>query len=138
VIGDLLRGREAACSPGRQRRDFLFVDDVARALALLVAAEVEGCVNVASGEAVTIASLALAIGKAIGRPERVRLGARPGAEEEAALVEGDPTRLRDAVGFEPAWSLERGLQESIRWWRDQLAAPAEGFHGEGGDRRAPS
>ena len=53
----LLRGQNVPCSHGRQVRDFLHVEDAASAFVFLLQSEVEGTVNVASGEQITIRSL---------------------------------------------------------------------------------
>ncbi len=59
VVRSLLEGREALVSPGAQVRDFLHVDDaVASALWAVAASDVEGAVNVGSGEPVTVAEMA--------------------------------------------------------------------------------
>ena len=52
---------DALCTAGTQRRDYLHVSDVAAALARLVISAVTGIVNVASGVAPTIASIATQI-----------------------------------------------------------------------------
>lgn len=113
VIGALLEGREAECSSGVQRRDFLYVDDVGRALAMLVASDVQGCINIASGRAITIALLARSIAAAMGAPGAIRLGALAGAAEEPPLVEAVTLRLREELGFRPSWPLDRAIEATI-------------------------
>ena len=56
-------GREAACSHGRQVRDFLHVEDAGRASVALLASDVTGPVNIASGIPTAIADVAGAIGE---------------------------------------------------------------------------
>ena len=50
VIISLLSGREAPCTHGRQIRSFLHVADVGAAFAALLDSELEGAVNIGSGE----------------------------------------------------------------------------------------
>ena len=50
VIVNLLEGREARCTHGRQIRSFLHVEDAGAAFAALLASSVQGPVNVGSGE----------------------------------------------------------------------------------------
>ncbi len=121
VISALLDGREAECSSGVQRRDFLYADDVGRALAMLVGSEVQGCVNIGSGEAIAIGALARMIGDAMGAPDAIRLGARETPAEEAPLVEAATARLRDEVGFAPRWTLERAVEATIEAKRAEWA-----------------
>ncbi len=120
VIVDLLSGREAACTPGTQVRSFLHVDDVGAAFAALLGAEVEGAVNVGSGERITIAEVLGRIAERIGRRDLIKLGARPMPASEPPLLVPDIGRLRAEVGFEPRWTLDAGLDDTIRWWRAAL------------------
>lgn len=97
-------------------RDFLDVRDAARALALIAEGEIEGAVNVCSGEGVPVGGLIETFGRLtdlaieVDRPEA---GGR-GAEVERLV--GSPERLEREVG----WRRETGLAVS-------LEAGLEGF-----------
>lgn len=120
VIRSLLRERSAPCSHGEQIRDFLYVDDAAAALVALLVSEVSGPVNVASGEPLRVKDLVTAIGRRLGRLRLVDLGALPTREGDPPQLLADTTRLREEVGFVPRFGLERGIEESIAFWRDRL------------------
>jgi nucleoside-diphosphate-sugar epimerase len=121
VARALVRGEPAPLSPGRQVRDFLHVADAADALVRLLASEVEGPVNVGSGEGVAVATVGLELGELTGRPELVQLGALPAASDEPPLLVADVARLRDEVGWRPARSLREGLRGTLAWWADRVA-----------------
>lgn len=123
VICSLLRGEPALCSSGEQVRDFLHVADVASAFVALLCSEVQGPVNIASGEAVTIRDVVERISAKIGRPELLRLGARPTPYQEPSLLLADVRYLNRELRWQPAIGLARGLDETIAWWRDQLRCP---------------
>lgn len=116
VVRALLAGQEARCSAGTQRRDFLSVADAADAFVALLNSDVGGPVNIASGEPVTVAEVVREIARQIGCPELLALGARPMANEPAAIV-ADVGRLRYEVGWTPQRTLVEGLTETIEWWR---------------------
>ncbi len=120
VVISLLEGREALCSHGRQRRDFLHVDDVADAMVRLMWSGHEGPLNIGSGTAVPLSTVIEEVGRQIGRPELIRLGAREARPDDPDLVEADVTRLRQVLGWTPHYSLETGIADTIGWWRDQL------------------
>ncbi|MGE3274318.1 MAG: NAD-dependent epimerase/dehydratase family protein [Vicinamibacterales bacterium] len=102
-----------------QVRDYLHVDDVAGAFAALVDAPVDGPVNIASGEAVSLATLAAHVAEALGRP--LRLEPVPDAgEDRYPLVVGDVARLHGDVGFTPRFGLRAGLQDTAAWWERRL------------------
>ena len=120
VIVNLLLGRDALCTHGRQLRSFLHVADVGCAFAALLNSEVAGPVNIGSGERIELAELLEAAARQIGRPELLKLGARSAPPGEPAVLLPDIGRLRDEVGFKPRWTLDAGLADAIDWWRGKL------------------
>jgi nucleoside-diphosphate-sugar epimerase len=119
VIRSLLRGEPANCTHGRQLRDFLHVDDVARAFVTLLGSDVEGPVNIASGIPVSIADVAHTIAREVQAPDLVRLGVLTAPESEPVTLVARVDRLR-ALGFEPRYSIEEGIRSTVGWWRRQM------------------
>ena len=104
---------------GRQSRDLIYVEDVARAN-LLVAADdrADGRVfNVGTGRAVAIADLAELIGERLGKRITPSIPGeyRPG--EMRALI-SDNARIA-ALGFEPSTDLSSGIDRYLDWVREQ-------------------
>ena len=120
IIRALLRGEPARLTSGTQVRDFLDVRDVGRCLALLLASEVEGAVNVASGAGVSVAHIAGLLGDRIGRPDLIQLGAVASTRAEPPAIVADSSRLATEVGAKPAFTLEQGLSDALDWWRERL------------------
>ncbi|PPB81572.1 nucleoside-diphosphate-sugar epimerase [Albidovulum inexpectatum] len=118
LLGDLVRGFRAgatiACSDGRQRRDYLHVDDLALALTQLLQSSVEGAVNIGSGRAIEVRELVLTAARLAGCDHLVHLGERPRPPGDPDVIEADIARLRDATGFEPRYDLESGLAAALR------------------------
>lgn len=108
-----------ATTDGYQRRDFMHVEDVARGFAALVASDVRGAVNIASGNAVPVRAILEAIARETGWPDLLRLGERPQPANDPPLIEAAVDRLRHEVGFLPRHQLEDGLTQTVRWWKDQ-------------------
>jgi nucleoside-diphosphate-sugar epimerase len=123
VICNLLLNREAPCSHGRQIRSFLHVADVGEAFAAVLDSELEGPVNIGSDERVSLADLVDRISRQIGRPELLRLGARPAAPQEPSLLVPEIHRLRDEARWRPRFTLNEALSDTIAWWRDRLLDP---------------
>jgi nucleoside-diphosphate-sugar epimerase len=120
VVTSLLRREPARCSHGAQRRDFLYVKDVASALAALLASPVTGPVNIGSGKAIPLAELIVKIAEVLGGSRLVGLSGVTGGVGEPELVVADVRRLHEEVGWQPAHSLEQGIEETEKWWRKQL------------------
>ena len=124
VIRALLRGQAAPCSHGRQIRDYMHVQDVADGIVTVLESEVQGAINVSSGEATTIRDIVLATGRILGCPELVQLGALPARANDAPLVVGANARLA-ALGWRRQLDQEAGLRETIGWWRTHMKAEGE-------------
>jgi nucleoside-diphosphate-sugar epimerase len=122
VARSLLAGAPAECSAGSQKRDFLHVDDAADALVTLLLGDVTGPVNVASGEALSVRTVVEVVADIIGRPDLLRLGAKPTPANEPPLLYADVGRLRNEVGWAPRIGLRDGLAETVAWWRDRDVA----------------
>ncbi len=117
VIRNLLAGREAPCSHGRQIRSFLHVADVGAAFAALLDSDVRGPVNIGSGDQMSIGELLAEIARQIGRPHLLRFGARSAPASEPALLVPDVSRLRGEVGWRPSFTVDEGLADAVGWWR---------------------
>ena len=122
VIRSLLRGEPARCSHGRQVRDYLFSVDLADALATLLESEIEGPINLASGEPTSIAHLVYRAAALVGRPDLVELGAVAARPGEPPLIVADVGRQRDELGWSPRHATDAALDLTIDWWRRRLAA----------------
>jgi nucleoside-diphosphate-sugar epimerase len=120
VICNLLLNREAPCSHGLQIRSFLHVADVGEAFAAVLDSELEGPVNIGSDERVALADLVERIARQIGRPELLRLGARPAPPREPSLLVPEIRRLRDEALWRPRFTLNEALSDTIAWWRGRL------------------
>jgi nucleoside-diphosphate-sugar epimerase len=92
---------------GDETRDFLHVDDVARALLLVAEFAPAPVVNIASGQSVSLREVTGAIAERVGGGRRVQFDGtvRPG---DPRCWEADVARLR-STGFVPRVTLAEGL-----------------------------
>jgi UDP-glucose 4-epimerase len=100
---------------GQDTRDQLHGRDVARAFEQALATDAVGGYNVSDGERQTIVDLAGAATRAAGlpgAPER-----RP-AQKPAVDFHVRIGKARGALHFAPEVSLERGVEEQLRWLRN--------------------
>jgi dTDP-glucose 4,6-dehydratase len=106
------------------RRDLTYVQDTVAGFVAIARcdAAVGRAVNIGRGEDISIGELAEAIGRCLGRPIAVegdRQRHRPAASEVERLIAG--TALAQSLwGWQPQFSLEQGLNETIAWIRDHL------------------
>ena len=120
LISSLLEKREAQCSHGRQIRDFLYVHDVAQAFITLLSNEVQGEVNISSGNPVSLREIILKIADMLNGLDLVQLGEVPVSKSEPDLLVGNNRRLVEECGWTPRYDLASGLERTVDWWRKQL------------------
>jgi nucleoside-diphosphate-sugar epimerase len=99
---------------GEQTRDFVYVEDLVRAL--LLACEREAAVgevlNVASGTQTSILQLVATLNQVLGTDLSPRFEpARPG---EVRYSEGNARRARNVLGWEATIPIHEGLSRMIR------------------------
>jgi len=121
VTRALLQGQPARCSHGNQIRDFLYVQDAADAFVALLASDVQGPVNIASGAPITLKQIIFSIADLLAQRSLVQLGALPNPANEPPLLVANTDRLANEVGWHPAYDLERGLEQTVLWWKGTLS-----------------
>lgn len=112
LIDGLRAGETVACTDGLQQRDFMHVDDAARATVAVLTNDVTGPVNIATGKMVEVRELIATLQRLIGGPGRADLGARPRAANDPAVLRPTVDRLH-TTGFRPRFDLETGLADAI-------------------------
>jgi nucleoside-diphosphate-sugar epimerase len=114
----LVAGEPARSSRGLAVRDYMDVRDAADALARLVSSDVVGPVNIATGDAVSIAHIVTTLARLGSRPDLSEPGALPDGLNEPPRIVADVTRLRREVpGIQAPRPLEQGLAETLEFWR---------------------
>jgi len=121
LLGTLLHamrcGEVAHFSAGYQRRDFIHVRDAAAAIAAILAAPIEGPVNVASGEAIEVRRFVEIAAKTAGMMDRVVFSTQPLPASEPPVIEGAVERLIGGTGYRPRFTLAEGLADAISRFR---------------------
>ncbi len=110
---------------GKASREFLYVDDCARAI-LLAAEHYDGAdpVNVGTGMEITIRDLAALIAETVGFEGRLVYDpSKPDGQPRRCL---DTSSAFERFGFRAETDFRSGLEETIRWYREQHGAVLEG------------
>lgn len=105
---------------GEQRRDFVYVEDVARAVVLALSApDVAGrAFNIGGGGVTTINQLARAVVEASGAPLEVVHGPpRLGDVRDSAA---DISLADECLGWRPTADLTEALAATLRWYRSHV------------------
>jgi len=102
---------------GSAGREFLYVEDAARAIVLATEAY-DGAepVNIGSGREIIIRDLVALIANLTGYEGEVHWDAtKPDGQPRRML---DTTRAKEYFGFEAQVDLEEGLRKTIAWWQE--------------------
>jgi len=122
----LVRGeRPVIRSDGTPERDFLYVEDAVEAYLAIAASldrpELNGRAwNAGWGKPVAVVDLVRTLIEVSGRelePD-IRGAGTPHGEIDRQFL--DSTAIREELGWEPRWDLERGLRETWDWYRGIL------------------
>jgi len=121
VISALLGKKVAQCSHCTQIRDYMYVEDAAEAYVCLLDSEVQGPVNIASGQPIFLKDIVLKIAEKLDCNDLIHFGSVERGVDEARLVLADTKRLENEVGFFTQFNLDTGLEKTIRWWEEKLS-----------------
>lgn len=93
-------------------RDFLWIDDAAKAMAALALSRHSGIVNIGTGVGTTVRELALLILRARGQPSRHVRSGKPSARASTLVLDIHSTLA--AIDWRPTISLDEGLRQLLR------------------------
>lgn len=115
---------------GKSQRDFMYVEDVARAVDLIIHAPLKKVVgevfNIGSGQAISILEIAKFITKYMNVPRsQIRfVGERPG---QVSTFECNYNKIKKILNWKPKKDFSKGIIETIEWyknnkdiWTDQI------------------
>ena len=119
IIQGCLADAKFPTSYGDQLRDFCYVEDVVRAILLVLENDsVNGEVfNIASGQPLSIRSVIESIRDMIGKGEPC-FGMVPYRPGENMCLYADTTKAREILHWNPLHNMENGLNKTIAWYSE--------------------
>jgi nucleoside-diphosphate-sugar epimerase len=120
VITAALSGRPIEMSSGAQRRDYLYVEDLAEGLARLASHEgsLPEALNFSGPEEHTLLDIATIVLEIVGSQAPLRAGVRPENPGDRPIFLGDRRLAREMLGWRPAHDLRSGMTKTAAWYRD--------------------
>jgi UDP-glucose 4-epimerase len=119
VIRMMLRNEAPVLTSGERLCDAVYVDDVVRGLLSAAVAPVEivgTCMDLGTGTGISIRQLVEMIAKLVGSSRSPVFGGLPDRLHEESVV-ADVKRTKSLLGWEPRWSLDEGLRNTVGWYR---------------------
>jgi len=99
---------------GEQQRDFVYVKDIVAGSILALNAKESGIYNLGSGQARSFNELVDALNKCLGTKFQPDYIDNPHAHYQN-FTQADLDRVRGALGYQPQFSLERGVADYLEW-----------------------
>lgn len=115
----LLRGEPCVVNgDGGQTRDYVYVEDVADAVARALARpDATGVVNIGTGIETSVNELYRRLARAAGVERAAQHGpARPGEQRRSVL---DASRAKALLGWTSATAIDDGLAKTFTWFKDE-------------------
>lgn len=114
--------RVVAWGTGRPVRDFVYVEDVCRAIMLAIERyDSSELINISSGQPVAIRRLVELIADVTGYDGEIEWdSSKPDGQMEKGF---DVIRMRELLGFECTTPLREGLQRTVQWYLAHRPAP---------------
>ncbi len=113
IIKNLLENKEILCKSSDCIRDYMYIKDAARAITKLLFSEYQGCINICSGNPITMEYLFKEIAMKLTKEELVTY---VNELSNPKKVLGDNSLLQNKLNFKCKYSLDEGLKNTIKWW----------------------
>jgi nucleoside-diphosphate-sugar epimerase len=111
AVASFQKGEKLPLATPNDRKDFIYIDDVARALLTLLEECADGACNIGAGESVRVSDLVQMIATELGRPE-LAPGNPTDSEDPGSTEVADINKLR-RLEWAPQISLESGIKKLI-------------------------
>jgi UDP-glucose 4-epimerase len=122
VVASLLEGATPRLTSGRDRYDWVYIDDVADAMLLAAAAPnvVGETVEIGSGDLVSVRELVERLGAIVDPGVEPRFGEMPDRPSPPARV-ADAAKTQRVLGWRAATGLDKGLEQTVAWFRSRAS-----------------
>lgn len=116
-ISCFLQDKPFVCKAPNTIRDYIYVDDAARATVALATGNFCGSVNIASGQPRLMRDVFELIANIMDKSELLSFGSD---NQPSQILVGDVRVLKEAVGFLPESSFEENMKKTINWWKESM------------------
>lgn len=120
TIRSVLENRSVRIRNGAVQRDMLYVDDAVEGLCRMAVADLAPgtVINLCSGAGLPVRRIAGEILKLMEASVAIEERAGDTRPDEIMVISGDNRRARELLDWQPQWSLQDGLRQTIGWFRE--------------------
>jgi nucleoside-diphosphate-sugar epimerase len=128
VIRSFYEGKIPDLTTGRQKWDFVYIEDVVNAfLSVLKAFPLKkhyDLINIGTGNPVSVRDIVIMIMEMMDRQSELPWGSVPHRKNEVWFNSADIKKSREILGWEPATDIREGMQKTIAWFTKKRDAGA--------------
>ena len=113
LIGKLKNHEDIDLTDGKQKRDFVYIEDVIEALNLIISSNLKGYIDIpiGSGDAISIRELAEYLKELLNSKSKLNFGAIPSRNNEHSGI--CDLSILNNMGFKPKYDIKSGLNRII-------------------------
>ena len=113
----LLDKQKVTISNSHVVRDYIYIEDAAKAINKVLISEHGGSFNIARGEALTIKELVTTIAEECNASDLIHFEHSPKEMGEMDILIASKIKMNNKIGWRPNESLESAVIKTIDWWR---------------------
>ena len=117
VINQLLENKVPLLTEGIQNWDYLYIEDVVKAIVMTASISEGGVFNLGSGSSVAVRDVVNKIYDAIRLDLRPSFGTLPMRQDQQMYLQSDITKLLSMSSWKPLISLTEGLYQTIQYYK---------------------
>lgn len=117
LIKRMLKNQPVKTTLGKQRWDYLYIDDIVKVLFKLVRSPGLGITNLGSGKAVLIKDVINKIKKLTNSNSKINFGAIPYRNDQVMYMQADISKISKQLRWQPKTDLSSGLAKTIKYYK---------------------
>lgn len=113
LIGKLKNNEDIDLTDGKQKRDFVYIEDVIEALNLIISSNLKGYIDIpiGSGKAISIRELVEYIKELLNSKSNLNFGAVPSRNNEYSGI--PDLSILNKIGFQPKYDFKSGIKKLL-------------------------
>lgn len=112
-IRTLMDNKQFICKAPNTVRDYVYIQDAARAVEAVITSNYCGSINVSSGQPRSMREVFGYIAGLLGKQDLLRMENEDGCE---LILVGDNSTLLNVIGFDGFTRFEEGMRRTVSWW----------------------
>jgi len=121
VIKKLMNNKVVNTTEAQQKYDYLYIEDIALAIVLLLESNYDGAVNISSGKTTKLKKIINTIAEHFYKKDLIQFGAVPYAKNTSMNLVGNNNILKIETGWTPRFTIKEGLSKTIEHYKKEFS-----------------